>query len=195
MNNRNNKTPVVASPQVSISHQQSRKAAKAMNKVKVSENEEKKIRKLENILIAVDGSKKSTEALDFALNLNKMVSAELEILTVNQNTVYPWVGPVAGTPSTGNPGYMNDFYKKQRQYSEKVLDDAHKRAEEFDPEFKVTKKIVDGVPASSILKEADEGFDLIVMGSRGHGFIDELILGSVSKRVLDDSNVPVLVVK
>ena len=196
MSNRNNKTPVVASPQVSISHQQSKKAAKAMNKVKVSENEEtSKLKKLEKILVAVDGSEKSTEALDFALNLNKMICAEIEILTVNQNTVYPWIGPVAGIPSTGNPSYMKDFYKKQKQYSEKILDDAYKRAETFDPEFKISKKVMDGTPARGILKEADNGFDLIVMGSRGHGFIDELILGSVSKRVVDDSRVPVLVVK
>ncbi len=182
---------------VNISHQQSKKAAKAMNKIHISENEEtvKKQRKLEKILVAVDGSEKSSEALDFALNLNKMVDAEIEIFTVNQNTIYPWIGPVDGKPVAGNPGYMNEFYMKQRQYSKRILDEAHKRAEKFDPEFKVTKKIVDGTPASSILKEANEGFDLIVMGSRGHGFIDELILGSVSKRVVDDSHIPVLVVK
>jgi nucleotide-binding universal stress UspA family protein len=44
------------------------------------------------------------------------------------------------------------------------------------------------------VKEAKD-FDLVVVGRRGHGFVEELILGSVSKRVVDKSPVPVLVEK
>jgi nucleotide-binding universal stress UspA family protein len=167
-----------------------------MTKIHVSEKEEtqKKQKKLEKILVAVDGSEKSTEALDYALNLNKLIGAEMEILTVNQNTVYPWLGPVDGRVA-GNPTYIEELYKSKKEYSEKIVTDAYKRAKTFDPEFTVTKKIVDGTPAKSILDEAENGFDLIILGSHGHGFIDELIMGSVSKRVLDESKVPVLVVK
>ena len=89
---------------------------------------------------------------------------------------------------------MEDFYKEQKQYSKKILDDAYQRSEMTKPNFKITKKVVDGFPSTEIIEEAENGFDLIVMGSRGHSFLDELILGSVSKRVVDGSNVPVLVV-
>jgi nucleotide-binding universal stress UspA family protein len=37
--------------------------------------------------------------------------------------------------------------------------------------------------------------DLIVMGSHGRSGIEKLLLGSVTQRVLQDANMPVLVVK
>jgi nucleotide-binding universal stress UspA family protein len=40
-----------------------------------------------------------------------------------------------------------------------------------------------------------ESYDLIVMGSRGLGAIDEMILGSVSHKVLHDALYPVVIVK
>ena len=189
------KTPVVASPMLSISHQQSKKAAKAMMKVNVPEKEDKNPRKLEKILVALDGSDKSIEALDFTLNLNKMLNAELELLTVNQNLVYPWLFPATSSTIAANPSYVSDFSKVQKQYSKKILEEACKRAEMTEPKFKITKKVINGLPATKIIEEAGNGFDLIVMGSRGHGFLEELVLGSVSKRVVDGSKVPVLVVK
>jgi nucleotide-binding universal stress UspA family protein len=187
----------VASPKVSISHQQSKKAAKVMNKITVSENAEKITtpNTVEKILVALDGSEKSIEALDFALNLITKLGAEMELLTVTQNTVYPWIGPVEGIPVTGNPSYMKDFYKKQEQYSNNIVNEAKKRVMKIDPNTKVSTKVLEGAPATKIIEESENGFDLIIMGSRGHGFIDELILGSVSKRVMDDSRIPVLVVK
>ena len=37
--------------------------------------------------------------------------------------------------------------------------------------------------------------DMVVMGSRGRGSVKGVLLGSVSKYVLDKSKVPVLIVK
>ena len=196
MSKNNNKTPVVASPKVSISHQQSKKAATAMNKVHVTEKNETKVPKeTKKILVALDGSEKSTEALEYAVNLNKKLGAEMVLFTVYQNIVYPWIGPVYGSAPHVTPSYMNDFYTEQKKYSQKILDEAQKKVEEMDPKFKVSTKIVDGGPSTKIVEEAMNDYDLIIMGSRGHGFLEELILGSVSKRVVDESRIPVLVVK
>jgi nucleotide-binding universal stress UspA family protein len=41
----------------------------------------------------------------------------------------------------------------------------------------------------------DEGFGLVVMGTRGLGLAKSIILGSVSSHVIDKTDVPVLVVK
>ncbi len=53
-----------------------------------------------------------------------------------------------------------------------------------------------GHVAQSIAKLAEEGkFDLVVMGSRGHGDVANLVLGSVTTKVLALCSVPVLLIR
>jgi len=66
--------------------------------------------------------------------------------------------------------------------------------------------IAEGVPVNTILKQGKvveeilntikEGeFDLVVMGSRGHGMLKKLFLGSVSNRVVQEAICPVLLTR
>ena len=56
--------------------------------------------------------------------------------------------------------------------------------------------MITGRPADKIVELAkEEGFDLIVLGSRGLGNIKEFFLGGVSDRVADEAPCPVLIVK
>jgi nucleotide-binding universal stress UspA family protein len=199
---KNLKTPVVASPKINISYQQSEKAGKVTSKIKKDVKQEKKriIKDINKILIAIDGSEKAAEALNFALNLGQKINAEIEIFTVAQTLLLPWINPgtiglsgVTGSPI--DPSYLNDYYADERKYRDKIIEEAANDAEKTYPGLKITKKVASGLPVHEIIEEAKNGFDLIVLGSRGHGFIDELVLGSVSKRVVDDSPIPVLVVK
>ncbi len=53
-----------------------------------------------------------------------------------------------------------------------------------------------GNPVKEILKQSKErNCDLIVMGSRGHSTLADVMMGSITKRVLRRSDVPVLVVR
>lgn len=57
-------------------------------------------------------------------------------------------------------------------------------------------RIERGDPGVVICKLADEGaFDLIVVGSHGHGLIKRMLIGSVSNHVLRHAPCPVLVVR
>jgi nucleotide-binding universal stress UspA family protein len=61
---------------------------------------------------------------------------------------------------------------------------------------KVTSRLLIGKPGDAIIAEASEGrFNLIVIGDRGLGGLKELLLGSVSHQVVNESTIPVLVVK
>jgi len=77
------------------------------------------------------------------------------------------------------------------------------RVNEFDekyPDYEVRKvlatvKELGGDPAKVILEMADElSADVIVMGSRGHNALEEVLLGSVSHKVQMKSKIPVFLV-
>jgi nucleotide-binding universal stress UspA family protein len=56
--------------------------------------------------------------------------------------------------------------------------------------------IAEGRPAQSIVDQASRfGAELIVVGARGHGAIESMVLGSVSAEVVDTAPVPVLVAR
>jgi nucleotide-binding universal stress UspA family protein len=61
---------------------------------------------------------------------------------------------------------------------------------------RVDTRVVRGRPASAILEEAEAiRPDLIVVGSRGHGPLATMVLGSVSTEIVDHAPCPVLVAR
>jgi len=62
--------------------------------------------------------------------------------------------------------------------------------------FHVKSRIETGIPFRDILRvEKEEDVSLIVMGSHGKSCIDEMIIGSVSEKVIRKSTKPVLVIR
>lgn len=57
-------------------------------------------------------------------------------------------------------------------------------------------EILHGTPGPAIVEYANkEGFDVLVIGSRGLNSLQEMVLGSVSHKVVKRANCPVLIVK
>ncbi len=64
------------------------------------------------------------------------------------------------------------------------------------PGREVRHELIRGRPASAIVEDARRfGPDLIVLGSRGHGTLDAMLLGSTSAEVVDHAPCPVLVAR
>ncbi|HSI68546.1 MAG TPA: universal stress protein [Planococcus sp. (in: firmicutes)] len=57
-------------------------------------------------------------------------------------------------------------------------------------------EILRGTPGPAIVEYANkEGFDMLIIGSRGLNSLQEMVLGSVSHKVVKRANCPVLIVK
>ena len=147
---------------------------------------------IKNILVAIDGSKSSDKALDFALDLAQKYTSKIVLISVFEplyvSMITLGIGLSPVNLATHIDGLM-DFRKK-------ILLDAVKKAKNTNSELAVTQILAEGRPTDKIVETAKEQqCDLIVIGSRGLGGIKEFFLGSVSDRVADHAQCPVLIIK
>ena len=135
-----------------------------------------------NILVAYDGSEHSRTALDTAVTIAQCFHGKLTVLYA-----FDKVPLVLGDDETER------FIERTASKGREVLAKATLYLHDTPVEFRTD--IVEGPAAEAILRMAQlEGCDLIVMGSRGLGMVQGLLLGSVSYRVLHHATIPVLVV-
>jgi nucleotide-binding universal stress UspA family protein len=148
------------------------------------------------ILVPIDGSKSADNALTQAFKLAKIHDSVVEILhvmTLAENLpTQPEMSEKIDTPSE----WVEEYLTQIRERDEKMLREAVLKANDAGLAGKVSSKLMVGKPGDTILREASQGaFDLIVIGNRGLSGLKEFVLGSVSHQVVDESNMPVLVVK
>lgn len=133
------------------------------------------------ILVAVDGSEHAHKALDVAVDMAKSYNATLCLLHA-----FPHVSDFLGTP------FYESMIESRTLIGRALLEAARTQVGDIVP---VEEQLLEGPPARAILRVAEvEGCDLIVIGSRGHGTITGLLLGSVSSAVAQRAHCPVLVV-
>ncbi|MEW6275677.1 MAG: universal stress protein [Bacillota bacterium] len=145
---------------------------------------------MKKVLVAVDGSENSLRALEFALDLKRMCG-EIELTAL-------YVGPsIYGMfPESGLSSWI-----RQKDLDKEIEDRAQKISEKVDEiagryGLTVEKAIARGDAGAAICKCAEEGgYDLVVMGTRGYGEMKNLLIGSVSHKVIHLCSCPVLVVK
>src|SRR5215217_2858042 len=136
-----------------------------------------------NILVAVDGSPDGEAALAHAVELARDQRARLTLLTA--------IPPLPATAllATGAAPPRSEVV---RHYA-----DLLRRAAATLPEdIGVTTLLVEGPPARALIERSRSGaFDLIVMGSHGHGRLHTSLLGCVSQKVMQASPIPVLLTR
>ncbi len=146
------------------------------------------------VLVAFDGSEPSRHALDHAVNIATMFSAELTILSVVPKVQMPMF-PDGGPAPIIAPNVVG-YQDKLREVYAKSLRDVEKDVKDAYPELKVSSTLLEGRPSSTIVEKAEsDEADLIVIGSRGVGGITGWLLGSTSRRVVESCTKPVLVIK
>lgn len=141
--------------------------------------------KFERVLVAVDGAGDATNAVRYAADIAQKFDGTLILLAVDGHR--PLEGPLAELAETEDLSRGEIF--------ERVLSSAVELAD-LPSGLKLEERLLDGDPADEILAKAERtGAGLIVVGSRGLGAYAELLLGSVSRKVLHLAKVPVMVVQ
>jgi nucleotide-binding universal stress UspA family protein len=141
------------------------------------------------VLIATDGSAPATMAIELAAGAGWPPDTVIRVMTaIDSATAFggPW--------ATAAVLQVPDIEAELRSYARKTVNEA---AEPLQQAGRLIETVViDGRPATAITEEAERfGADLIVLGARGHGAIEEMVLGSVSAEVLDTSTIPVLIAR
>ncbi len=138
------------------------------------------------ILLAVDGSAYTRKMLAY-LTTHEDLFATHNVYTVL--TVQPALPPRARA-SLGKE-IVDSYYAEE---VDKVLTPVSKFLQRHGIDAKSSWKI--GPAGECIAKLAETGkFDLLVMGSHGHGSLVSLVMGSVATKVLSSCKVPVLLIR
>lgn len=135
---------------------------------------------MKTIVVGVDGSQHSKKALEQAKAIAEKFGSKICVVHVIDTAVFS-LSEAFSTPQ---------IQKALRERGEKILREAQAMA----PGAEL--KLVEGDPPHEMAKVAKNiGADLIVVGSRGLSTIRRSLLGSVSSRLVQESEVSVLVVK
>jgi nucleotide-binding universal stress UspA family protein len=132
------------------------------------------------IVVGVDGSPSSEGALWWAARYGALASTAVE-------AIISWEWPT----SYGTALMLPPEYDPQSD-AEKVVDAAVAPVREQLPAVTITTVAAQGHPALSLV-EASIGAHLLVVGSRGHGELGGILLGSVSQHCAAHAHCPVLV--
>ncbi len=142
---------------------------------------------LAHIAVAIDGSPHGERALEFAIDLARRYSSELDVVSVAPlvpvyvSSTEPWV-------PAGVPGSELEHYRA-------VVEEGVAKAGKAGL-GKVTGVCLEGVIVDELLAHLEtHPPDLLVVGSRGLSTARRLLLGSVSDALVHHARCPVLVVR
>lgn len=129
------------------------------------------------IAVGYDGAPEAKQALRRAEELALEANSKLVLITAVSMPAY-----VPG------PGYV------PTPVPPRVDELQHDAVAAVDSRLGVEARRGDGSPGSVLVRECEQGVDLLVLGSRGYGPLTRVLLGSVSRRAAQEAPCPVLVV-
>ena len=142
----------------------------------------------ETILIATDGSDRNRTAIEEGLKIARLCGSKIWAIYVVDTSVF---APVQYGTAMAGPG-KTEVNRELDDETEQIAT----RVRDLAGGVPVNMVIREGRPAAEIIRfAAEKKADLIVIGSRGKGGIERLLLGSVADEVVRTAPCSVLVVK
>lgn len=138
------------------------------------------------ILLAVDGSPYTKKMLAYLATHEELTAGTHAYSLI---TVQPSLPPRARA-ALGKDA-VEEYHREE---ADKVLAPVVEFLSRHGVQAQTISKV--GVAGELIAQEAQNGnYDLVVMGSHGHGALGKLVMGSVSTQVLANCSVPVLLIR
>ena len=142
------------------------------------------------VLVAVDGSECSALGVDLVANLAWPAGTEVLVAQAVETGAGLFGGPWPALAMVQTDRIEGEI----RAEADRTVHHARERLAR--PGLGVEAAVLRGRPATAIVDRARSmPADLIVVGSRGHGTIESMLLGSVSAEVVDRAPAPVLVAR
>ena len=142
------------------------------------------------VLVAIDGSEPARLALDLVAGVSWPAGTEILVAEAIETGDGLFGGPWPALAMVETDRIEAEI----RVQADKTV--SHARGRLARPGLEVSAVVLRGRPASAIVdRGARMPADLIVVGSRGHGKIESMLLGSVSAEVIDHAASPVLVAR
>lgn len=141
---------------------------------------------MKKILVAVDGSPTSKQALLEAKEVAEKEQAEIKIMTV--------ITHASAYAYAYTPALNKSFEEESVKAAKAILEEAEKVFQDYSG--KVESLRVHGDAASMIIEQVEkDNPDLLVIGSRGMGGFKRLVLGSTASKVINHVCCNILVVR
>ena len=139
-------------------------------------------------VVGVDGSDESRAALRWAADQAVAQGARLEVVCV-------WDLPFSGlaTSYSPEPAGLPDPREAARR-AENALDQTLREVLGGETPLDIERVVEAGDPAA-VLVHRSEGAYMLVVGSRGHGGFDRLLIGSVSEKCVRHATCSVIVIR
>ena len=147
------------------------------------------------ILVGIDGSEYSRNAVNYALDLAVKDGSELFLLAIVPSKVHH--GDSSGVFGMVSPSYFDEYKKEAEKWFEEIINHINKETT-IDTSTRVKSEVITtpfSTPASILNYAEERDVDLIVIGTRGNSGLKKMLLGSVASDVVTYSYCPVLVVK
>ena len=142
------------------------------------------------VLVAIDGSEPAGIAVDLVAEAAWSAGTEILVAEAVESGAGLFGGPWPALAMV----QADSLEAKLRAEAKRTVEEPRARLER--PDVTVQSAVLRGRPAGAIVDQA-RGMraDLVVVGSRGHGTIESMLLGSVSAEVIDHASAPVLVAR
>lgn len=144
----------------------------------------KQLKEFQIIFLAVDKSEGAKTAVKKAFFFAEKIGIDVVV-------VYILYFPVSTVPmlQPSDIHEMSDFIKKKGEANSNEI--KHLSSEH---NVNIEKKLLEGIPDDEIIKIVHKD-DSIITGSKWHSFLDRILIGNVSEKVLRHSKIPVMIVR